>query len=332
MKGMILAAGLGTRLHPLTEFRAKAAVPFLNRPLIQYSSELLMRAHVDDIVINSHHLPNSIRDAVNAMMTAGQETPQILFSHEGEMLGTGGAIGKVRDFLAGDTFVVCSGKIYFETDLDRAIRFHQETESMVTLILVPYREEHSYNPVLLDQHNNITGFGQKKNGTPSETPYVFTGVHILDPEIFDFIPEGASETVQDIYPRLIEEGCGVRGFVSEAYWCECSTRRGYLLKSLEVLQRRGLENLIEGEISSPCQGVVAAHSVQVDSGSVLKSSILWDQVRVGRNSSLSNVIVTEGVTLGPETHLENVIVTPLLEKTQHWQTAQRVDNYLIWPL
>lgn len=332
MRGMILAAGLGKRLHPLSVFRAKAAVPFLNRPLIQYSSELLMRAQLTEIVINSHHLPNSIRAAINTMTSEGQETPQILFSHEEEMLGTAGAIGQVRDFLAGDTFVVCSGKIYFEQDLERAIRFHHEMESIVTLLLVPYSEGDPYNPVFLDKQNNITGFGPGEKGTHFHQPYVFTGVHILAPEILDFIPEGPSETVNDLYPRLIEGGYGVRGFVSKAYWCECSTPENYLSKSLEVLQRRGLENLIEGEISSPCQGVVAPHSVQVDSGSILKNSILWDQVRVGRNSSLSDAIVTEGVTLGPDTHLENVIVTPLLENTQDRQTAQRVDNYLIWPL
>ncbi len=332
MRGMILAAGLGKRLHPLNVFRAKAAVPFLNRPLIQYSTELLMGAHLKEIVINSHHLPNSIQDAMKPMMSEGQETPQILFSHEEKMLGTAGAIGKVRDFLAGDTFVVCSGKIYFEQDLERAIRFHQEMESIVTLLLVPLSERDPYNPVFLDKENNITGFGPTARGTNSQQACAFAGVHILSPEILDLIPEGPSETVNDLYPRLIRDGYGVRGFVSEAYWCECSTPENYLLRSLEVLQKRGLENLIEGEISSPCEGVVATHSVQVDSGSFLKNSILWDQVRVGRNSSLSDVIVTEGVTLGPDTHLENVIVTPLLDNVQPQQTAQRVDDYLIWPL
>ena len=332
MKGMILAAGLGTRLHPLTDFRAKAAVPFLNRPLIHYAWELLAGAGLQEIMINSHHLPHSIEDAVQDMSTAGQETPPILFSHETEILGTAGAIGKVRDFLAGDTFVVCSGKIYFEQELDQAIGFHQETESLVTLVLVPYSDEYSYNPVLLDEQNNITGFGPIKNGTPLDKPHVFTGVHILDPKIFDFIPEGPSDTVQDIYPRLIEEGYRVQGFVSRAYWCECSTPPRYLMRSLEVLQKRGLDNLIEGEASPLCQGVVAPRSVQIDGSSVVKDSVLWDDVKVGPNSSLSGVIVTDGVTLGPETHLENAIVTPLPEKTAPLQATQRVGDSLIWPL
>ncbi len=332
MKGMILAAGLGTRLLPLTKFRAKAAVPFQNRPLIHYVWELLAGAGLQEIMINSHHLPHSIEDAVQDMSTGGQETPPILFSHETEMLGTAGAIGKVRDFLAGDTFVVCSGKIYFEQELDQAIGFHQETESLVTLVLVPYSDEYSYNPVLLDEHNNITGFGPITNGTPLDQHHVFTGVHILDPKIFDFIPEGPSDTVQDIYPRLIEEGYRVQGFVSRAYWCECSTPPCYLMRSLEVLQKRGLDNLIEGEASPLCQGVVAPRSVQIDGSSVVKNSVLWDDVKVGPNSSLSGVIVTDGVTLGPETHLENAIVTPLPEKTAPLQATQRVGDSLIWPL
>ncbi len=332
MKGMILAAGLGTRLHPLTHFRAKAAVPFLNRPLIHYAWELLRGAHLEEIVINSHHLPDSIEDAVQGMRTADQETPPILFSHEAQMLGTGGAIGKVRDFLAGDTFVVCSGKIYFEQELDQAIGFHQETESLVTLVLVPYADEDPYNPVFLDEHNNITGFGPIGNGSHPDKPHVFSGVHILDPKILDFIPEGPSETVNDLYPRLIQEGHRVQGFVSTAYWCECSTPERYLMRSLEILKKRGLDNLIEGEVSPLCQAVVAPRSVHIDGTSAVKDSVLWDDVTVGPNSSLSGVIVTDGVTLGPETHLENAIVTSLPEKTELLQAAQRVGDSLIWPL
>ncbi|MDA2933739.1 NDP-sugar synthase [Acidobacteria bacterium AH-259-D05] len=329
MKGMILAAGLGTRLYPLTAFRAKPAVPFLNRPLIQYSWELLLRANLKDIVINSHHLPESIREAIKTMAGSDPESPQIVFSHEERVLGTGGAIGKVRDFLGDDTFVVCSGKIYFEQDLDPAIRFHQEQQCLVTLILVPCSNEDAYNPVFLDNQNNITGFGPEQNGRP----FVFTGVHILDPQILEFIPEGPSETVNDIYPRLIREGRRVKGFLSEAYWCECSTPQNYLLKSLEVLKRKGLDNLTGNEIDSSCQGVIASPSVQVGGGCTLSNSILWDSVRVGANSSLSDVIVTEGVTLGPNTHLRGVVITPRSEKLESGtQVGRQAENYYVFPL
>jgi NDP-sugar pyrophosphorylase family protein len=291
-----------------------------------------MGAGLQEIMINSHHLPHSIEDAVQGMRIEGQETPPILFSHEAEMLGTAGAVGKVRDFFAGDAFVLCSGKIYFEQELEEAIGFHQEAESLVTLVLVPYSDKDPYNPVFLDEENNVTGFGPTKDGIHPDKPHVFTGVHILDPKILDFIPEGPSETVNDLYPRLIQEGHRVQGFVSTAYWCECSTPQRYLMRSLEVLQRRGLDNLIEGEPSPLCQAVVAPRSVHIDETSAVKNSVLWDDVRVGPNSSLSGVIVADGVTLGPETHLENAIVTPLPETTEPLGAAQRVGDSLIWPL
>ncbi|MFQ5929750.1 MAG: sugar phosphate nucleotidyltransferase [Acidobacteriota bacterium] len=334
MKGMILAAGLGTRLYPLTAFRPKPAVPFLNRPFIHYSLELLQRAHVKDIVVNLHHLPNSITEAVEKMKTEDREPPQIVFSHEDKILGTAGAIRKVRDFLAGDTFVVCNGKIYFEEDLQHAICFHHEMESIVTLLLVPYSEGDPYDPVFMDRENNITRFGSGKQKINSDLPYVFTGVHILEPKIFDHIPGGSSDTVKDVYPRLIEEGHPVRGFVSQGYWCECSTPQLYLSKSLEALKRKGLKNLIEGETRAPLRGVVASPSVELDSTSFLENSILWDQVRVGRNSSLCNVIIADGVELAPETHLRNTIVTPLRETTEDKLAAGAwvKENHLIWPL
>ena len=327
MKGMILAAGLGTRLYPLTAFRAKPAVPFLNRPLIQYARDLLLEAHLTEIVINSHHLSQSVQEALEA--EARTEGHRITFSHEETILGTAGAIGKVRDFLQDDTFVVCSGKIYFEQDLDPVIRFHRDHNNLVTLVVVPHSKEDSYASVWVDDHNSITGFRPECQGNT----FVFTGVHVLDPQVFDFIPEGPSETVNEIYPRLIQEGYRVQAFVSEAYWCECSTPRNYLRKSLEVLRRRKLDNLMNGETGSSCDGVIAAPSVQIDPGCVLKNSVLWDDVMIGEGSSLSNVIVTAGVTLRPDTHLNNALVTPQSQKLDHESIVGRpVEDYCVFTL
>lgn len=327
MKGMILAAGLGTRLYPLTAFRAKPTIPFLNRPLLHYARDLLLGAHITEIVVNSHHLPHSISKALDG--EAHAEGHQISFSHEEEILGTAGAIGKVRDWLQGDTFVVCSGKIYFEQDLEPVIRFHHDQGNLVTLVLVPHSKQDSYASVQVDDQNNITGFRPKGEGNS----FVFTGVHVLDPQVFDFIPEGRSETVNEIYPRLIQEGHRVQAFVSEAYWCECSTAGNYLSKSLEVLRRRNLDNLMAHAVGSSCDGVIAAPSVRIGPGCVLKNSILWDDVTIGEGSALSRVIVTGEVTLGPDTHLENAIVTPQSDKLDHPSiVGHPVEDHWVFPL
>lgn len=335
MKGVILAAGMGTRLRPLTLCRAKPAIPFLNRPLIQYSRELLQKAGIREIIVNTHHLPDSVHLAIGEESGVGeeQEIPQITFSHEDEILGTAGAIGKVREALADDSFVVCNGKIYFEEDLTRAIRFHLESQALITLVLVEFSKGDEFSPVLLDRENRILGFGTAGPQAGPHKNYVFTGVHIVDPRALDFFADKPSDTVNDVYPRLIEKGLPVRGFVSDAYWCECSTPRRYLAKSMEVLKRRSRENMTVTKINGHCHRVVAGQSVVVEKETSLEQTVLWNHIRVGRNSYLRDVIVADGVELPPETRLRNAIVTPQPEHLGNTTPGSRNKrDYLVHQL
>ena len=185
----------------------------------------------------------------------------------------------------------------------------------------------------MDQNNNITSFQPLAQPVSSSAHYVFAGVHIVDPKVLDYIPDGPSDTVMDIYPKLITKGHTVRGFVSNAYWCECSTPQRYLEKSLEMLRRRQIDNRKSVSLPGLCHGVVAGHGVEISKNSVVEDSVLWDKVKVGKNSSLRNVIVTTGVELAAETHLRNAIVTPVLEKSPDQGTESWfMENHLIWPL
>ncbi|MGH9339811.1 MAG: sugar phosphate nucleotidyltransferase [Acidobacteriota bacterium] len=316
MKGVILAAGLGTRLRPLTCFRAKPAVPFLNKPLIQYSLELLRQIQVEEVVINLHHLPETVVEAVGEKGS---------FSYEEQILGTAGALGKVREILAGSTIIVSNGKIYFEEDLSRAVEFHRESGARVTLVLVPFSEGDPFNPVLVDDDSNIIAFFGRNHPSRDRKgaakPYIFTGIHILSPQVLDFIPEGPSDTVTDLYPKLMQAGHKIKGFVSQAYWAECSTPRRYLEKSLEVLRRRDLENLLESEIEAECRSVIAGSSVEVGRGTVLENCIFWDRVEVGAGCSLKNVILTSDVRLPAGVRLDGALITPDLDNP---------GDYKIW--
>ncbi len=360
--GMILAAGLGRRLQPLTFFRAKPAIPFLNRPLIRYTLELFKRARIEDIVINLHHLPESVVEAV------GEDYPRVVFSHEKTTLGTAGALNKVHRILEGKTLVIANGKIYFEQDLREAIQFHEENGSLATLVLVPYFLQASFNPVLLDQDHNVVGFGSDNDsvarwatgphyrpGGPSQPlgapnarvsgykrqghassvrPYIFTGVHILSSGALDFIPEGVSDTVKDLYPRLISEGKSVRGFISSAHWCECSLPSQYLSNSLELLARNGLPNMLQSQIQGTCHKVIAGQGVRISSGSRLERCVVWDGVKIGPGNRLSDVIITGNVTLAKKMDLHKAVITPILEGNKN-KTAicSRVEGAnLIWDL
>lgn len=341
MRGVILAAGYGTRLDPLTRIRAKAAVPFLNRPFIEYSLEFLKKGGVQTVAVNLHHRPDTVREALLNVSAS------IVYSYEKEILGTGGALTRLQDFLAGHTFVVTNGKIYFEQDLDPVLDSHRNNRSVATLVLLPWQPDGAFNPVWLDEENRVVGFGREEGSKSSDVPprlwtkacgkirpHTFSGVHILEPEVLAWLPTGFSDTVADLYPRLLRDGLEVRGFVSRAYWCECSTLDRYLKKSMEVLARRGLSNLLEESTQAICRSVVAGRNTVIDGGSLLENCVLWDDCRVGPECKLRNVILAGGVPLPAGLSLRDCVLTPpLTEREEGWpETVVAHDNFLEWPL
>src|SRR5215475_4837178 len=134
MRGVILAAGFGTRLWPLTEDRTKPAIPFLNRPLISYSVQYLAEHGIRQIIVNLHHQPESIREALGTGSRYGAE---IEYSYEPEILGTSGALDRVKERLVDEDFVVMNGKIISAMNLSDAIEHHQKNKALATLVLRP---------------------------------------------------------------------------------------------------------------------------------------------------------------------------------------------------
>ncbi len=321
MQGMILAAGLGSRLHPLTLFRAKPAIPFLNRPLICHAADFLRRLPLSELIVNLHHLPDSVISAL------GEAASRVHYSPEESLLGTAGAVGRVRARLSADPFVVCNGKIYFEEDPRQVVGFHRDRGAIATLVLVPQSGEQRFRPVRVNRAGEVVGFGQVGQSEEELESYTFTGVQVLSQRALDFIPEGPSDLVDDLYLGLIREGYPVLGFVSRARWCECSTPERYLRKSLELLDSRGQDCLAGSSLDEDaCHRSVVGQGVEVSPGSNLKQCVVWDDVRIGPACSLSNAIIVSGVHLPTQTNLSDVIITP----ARHPETDQ--TDYRLWPL
>jgi mannose-1-phosphate guanylyltransferase len=231
--------------------------------------------------------------------------------------------------------VVSNGKTYFEQDLKEVIDHHDRSGAIVTMVLVPYRPGDPYNPVFLDSDNNVTGFARNPpKQVDTSCLGTYTGVQILEPEVLDWIPPGASDSVNQIYPKLMRKGYAIQGFMSESFWCECSTVERYLCNSLAVLKRRGGENLASTGLPPGCHGAILGDDVLVPSDTVVENSILWNGIKLGRGSSFQGVIITDGVEeLPPDTHLQNVVVTPVLEDMRTFQRLPRIgDHYSLWPV
>ncbi len=295
MKAMILAAGFGTRLWPLTEDRTKPAVPFLNKPLVAYGVEYVVGFGLRRVIVNLHHRPESVREALGDGSAFGAE---IAYSYEPEILGTGGALDKVRDLLSDDDFVVVNGKIVTDIDLGQAIAAHRDRGAIATLVLLENPRREHFTDVRVDGHGGILAF----DGFPDRsiddgpTPLMFTGIQVVSPRIFEYVPRGRfSHTTIDAYPAAIANGELVLGHVATGMWRELSTLERYLDRSLTGARERGWSNVVgEGSSIDSAATVVDSvlwKSVIVESGAVVRRSILGDGVRIRAGETVEDSVV-----------------------------------------
>src|SRR6185436_3609035 len=183
-------AGLGTRMRPLTDKTAKPALPVLNEPLIVRTLRELKRAGVSEVMINLHHRPETIRAAI----PEGDLGLKIKYSRETSILGTGGALRKVKAWAGRDPLFVVNGDVIFDFDLKAMAVIHRKTAALATLALKPNSNPKKYKPVITDRAGrilSIRGLPAHRKGAVS----LFASVHIIEPVILDRLPVGASDTV-----------------------------------------------------------------------------------------------------------------------------------------
>jgi NDP-sugar pyrophosphorylase family protein len=285
MKAMILAAGFGTRLWPLTVGRTKPALPFLNRPLIAYTIEYLKRHGVEDLIINLHHEPDSVREQIGDGSDYGVRIDYSV--EEPEILGTSGALDRVRDRLDKETFLVINGKIITDIDLRAAVGAHRDRQALATLVLLPNHNRERFSEVKITEDGGVSEFAGFPESDNPQSPLMFTGIHVLDPGIFEYIPRGVfSDSVRDVYPKAMADGKTVAAHVADgaSSWRELSTIERYLTISLEFLRREGRDTIMD-------------EGCEVESGATVERSILWRRARVCGGARLTECVVGDDVII-----------------------------------
>src|SRR5215203_5599896 len=301
MRAMILAAGYGTRLWPLTIDRTKPAIPFMGRPLIGYVAEYLAGYGFDNIVVNLHHQPESVRAALG---DGGAFGVRFHYVEEPVILGTSGAIGNARRLLDGDAFVVINGKLATDIDLREALDTHRRTEALATLVLRPNPARERYSTVNVNG-GFVRGFGGypapasatvEDESDAVEAPLMFTGIQILDPRVFDFVPPGVfSHSVTDVYVPAIARGERVAAHVARGSWYELSTVRRYLETSVTLMRREGRD-------------VEVGQDSAIEEGATVTESVLWEDVEVARGARVRRSVLGAGVRVGPGEVFDNAVV------------------------
>jgi NDP-sugar pyrophosphorylase family protein len=315
MKAMILAAGYGTRLRPVTYTMPKPIVPLAGRPLMGWAVEALLAAGISDFVVNLHHLPEPIERYLRDRY-AGRA--RFEFSFEPEILGTGGGVRKVRTLLENDSefFLVNGDTVQFPPyDALRAARASRDALAALTLRHPPQGDR--FTPVYFDD-GEITGFGK---GTGEAL--MFSGTHVISNRIFDYLPhKDFSGIVDEVYQPLIDSGRErIAGVVDDGLWFDIGTPQRYTTAS-----RTLLDLMVRGQLAAPAQTRIAGDSLIDDTAKItgtmsrsiagersvvegtLTDTVVWDDCRIASGAKLDGCIVAHDVEIANAIELRNVLI------------------------
>jgi mannose-1-phosphate guanylyltransferase len=292
MKGMILAAGLGTRMGPVTQYLAKPAIPFLGTPLIEHSIGVMRAGGITDIVINIHHLPETLTSLLGDGSRLGVK---LEYSLENPLLGSGGGVGKVKDFFAGEPFALLNSDILLDLDLGEIIKEHEKSGADSTMVLRPDPDD-QYSKVIVDE----TGRVRKIEGYPETSDfyggkgYMFCGLHIAGPAWFEFAPEsGPYETFPDVYSPMLVAGRKINSYISSGRWVDVGTAPRFIDATKDELVRS-----------------IIPSKATIGEGTEITASVLTKATTVGSSASLDGVICLAEASIGDNCQIKDSILCP----------------------
>ncbi len=313
MKAMILTAGYGTRLQPLTLERAKPAVPIMGKPLIALILNKLSAMGISEFKLNLHTLPETIKEAIREFPDI---TSNVSFSYEPMLLGTGGGLSQNEAFFSEDTFIMVNGDIVFDFDIRPVINFHKDSGALATLALFPQSPPFIYTPITFDSNHVIHSFPRFGDHTGmGETSYVFTGITVLSRDIFKFIRTGIfSDIISEAYEPAIKNGVKICGYPVNGYWNDIGTPSRYLSTQRDLFQRYAIDPpqvLAKG--SSVREPELIGSNVSIQTGCVIEKdciiedSILWENCLVRKGSSIRHCILGKNMVV--KGHFRNLVMT-----------------------
>ncbi|MDY6855651.1 MAG: NDP-sugar synthase [Thermodesulfobacteriota bacterium] len=309
MRAMILAAGLGTRLMPLTSKVPKPLFPVYNIPIIQIIIRQLRELSVTNLAINTHWLASQIKDYIEAQ---DFKDIHIDIRDESEILGTAGGIKNFESFWKDEPFFVVTADTLHNIDMVSFFDFHLRSKNLVTLILHDYPR---FNQVELDAKGSIVGLRGERLKEPSSdvSLLAFTGIHIISPELLKEIPQGEKVDIISLYKELIHKGAAIKGVrVTGHYWAEIGSSLSYHQVHSNIYEDESEKRLnIFNDLTFPCIGpngsvnedarfegyVSIGSNARIGKGCTIRDSIIWDNVRVADCLSIENCIIAHGVNV-----------------------------------
>lgn len=327
MRAMILAAGLGTRLRPLTRLMPKPMAPVLNVPVMEHIVALLREAGFTEVITNVSYMPESIRAHFGDGSEFGIE---LSYSEESEPLGTAGGVGKVREFLSGDDdFLVISGDALTDIELGAMREAHGSREGIATLATKRVEDTSQFGVAITDAEGRISGFQEKPDPAEALSDLANCGIYMFSSEIFDYFPgeghrspagdpdqpPGFVDWAMDVFPALLEGDVPFHAHEIDAYWNDIGSIEEYLQGNFDALEGRlrveGHSQVADGvyaDEGSDLDGVKVSPPVLIGSGCAIGAGaemqgpvVIGDGCHVGGGAMVRGAVVLPGAALGPGT-------------------------------
>lgn len=346
MKAIILAGGLGTRLHPLTINTPKPMVPVVNRPLMEYTVELLAKHGIKDITALLFHKPHVIKNHFGDGKKFGVKMSYVEANQD---FGTAGAVRFAAEKFS-EPFIVISADLVTDFNLASAIQFHKAKEAAVTILLTRVENPLPYGIVIVNRDGRIKNFLEKPSWSEVFSDTINTGIYIIDPAAIKNIPEEKYfDFSHDLFPLLMEKKEKLYGMVMEGFWRDIGNLEEYgrvhgeILKAVDpiidpkakVSKNARVEGLgIVGENSVIADDVLLVNAIvgnncRIGRGTHLRESVVWDNTVIGAGARLERAIVANNCDIGDRAMLDEGVVVS--DDVRIGKDALIKPRVKIWP-
>jgi len=322
LKAMILAAGVGSRLDPLTRAIPKPMVPVVNRPVIEHIVLDLKKHGFTDILVNLHYLGDVIQQGLGDGSRLGV---RLSYAPEDKLWGDAGSVKRSQAFFEDEAFLVVGGDDISDIDLSGLMALHREKRAASTIVTTVVDDPSQFGIVVTDEDGRITRFLEKPKGGDVFSNTANTGVYVFEPDVFDLIPPDTFWGFgNNVFPSLLAEGRPLYGFATTAYWKDVGNLQVYRQTNFDALAGRvhldiplrqeetgvwwgeNIEIDPTVEIGSP---VAIGSNVTVGAGArILENTVIGDGCVIEPNVTLKDTILWAGARVSEGTHLERCVV------------------------
>ncbi|OGC23414.1 hypothetical protein A2291_08030 [candidate division WOR-1 bacterium RIFOXYB2_FULL_42_35] len=287
LKALIMAAGYGTRLEPLTIAVPKPMIPIVNIPCMQHNLELLQRHGFCDLITNIHYHPEQIQNYFGDGYDFGVN---LTYSFEEKLLGTAGGVKKMARL--GDikeTFLILSSDALTDINLAKIVAFHKEKKALITIAMAKVEDVTEFGVVITDDNGQVIGFQEKPPQEEAKSNMVNAGIYVMEPEVLNIIPEGFYDFGKQLFPQLVAEQAAIYGYPMLGYWSDVGSLEKYIESSYDAMK------------GSVC--------INIPGNKIAKSAWVGEREKIADSARFEGaVIIGDGCKIGKDVYIKDSVI------------------------